>query len=405
LINVPGTTATIRGIAHGFQKDGYFLYDPTGYVYVKNPGASSVSGLRIQNATSTTPQEGDYVQAQGQVSLDNGYVELDLLTNEDANIIIGESPAYSLPEPQTFTAIQLAELLQSTYIEWAQGGDDDRPSSTRTPFPLIPFEITCSELRVYEKTETGLCDAMGPGLDFMDFCATFQDDGYNLENAPYELSFYVLGFGTTTSTFALTGAKKLSPEFTYTTIADLKKNPIRAEHYNIQARIMADAYGTYVADDGTGRILVADRHLGGTYETAYQAVGTILSINGTLSQAFFEPRYELLVYDLSTAITHAPTVSLNTVRNGFPTTEYATATDETTPYWVSERFSCTVAYDSGGTASDPTLRCTYNEYFCTIANYKALNKESYPSEFTFTGYLVYGFKNCASLIFDSHTEA
>lgn len=280
------------------------------------------------------------------------------------------------------------------------------PSSARTPFPVVPFEITCTELRVYDKNSiSDVCTALGPGLTFMDFSASFGDDGYALENAPYQLSFYVLDFSTTRCTFALTGAKKLSFDYPYTTIADLQKNPVRAAHYNIQGKVMGTSYGHYVVDDGTGRILVEDGHYGSNYGQPYEAVGTVLSINGAFSETFNEHHGELLVYDLSTTITHQPTASLNTVVSGFPTSDYTRATDGTTLYWVSERFRDTLQYLSGGLADDPTLRCKYNGNFCVIVNYKSLNTTAYGSTLAFTGYLIYGDEDCACLLFNNSVEA
>lgn len=280
------------------------------------------------------------------------------------------------------------------------------PGSTpRTPIAVIPFEITCSELLAFPQDGNGLCSALGPGLGYLDFVADFLDSGYAIEKAPYQFSFFALCFGSDYFHFALTGAKKLTPEFPYTTIADLKKNPVRGAHYNIQGKLMGEAFGQYVIDDGTGRVYASDLHLAGEYGQAYKTIGEVYSINGALCETFFECRYEFLSYAISSEITHTPTVSLNTVKNTFPESDYATATDESTPYWVSERFTCSLSYKSGGTSNDPTLRCSYGSLFCVIINHKALGRESYGASFAFSGYLIYGYKGVGSLLYDSHSEA
>lgn len=407
LLTKVGEKLTLKGFVHGIQDDGFSLSFPTGYAYVKNP--KTVSGLRqrIRNLDGSAPNEGDYVQVTGTISTDNGYLEIDVAATMDIVVVKEENLPYTIPLPRTMTAIELSNYMKTTYIEWIQGGgNDDMPSQgPRTPIPLIKEEILCPEFRVFPKDERGYCDAFGPGLDVLDFDARFLDSGYGLENGAYQLTFYMLSFDTTTCAIALTGAKKLTPEFPYTTIADLKKNPVRGAHYNIQGKIMGDAYGNYVVDDGTGRILVFDSHLDGTYGTAYQEVGSILSFNGCLNEIFFEARYELFVYSLSTTITHAPTASFVPALTSFPESEYTVATASTssqTPYWVSERFTCTLSYKSGGLASDPTLRCAYKGDACVIINYKALGDTNYPATFTFVGYLVYGYDGMASLLFDGH---
>jgi hypothetical protein len=391
---------TAKGIVHGVEPDGYFLSDPTGYLFVKNPTAISPLARHRLNAVATTPQEGDYVKAQGNLTSKNGYLELDLSNASDATVLTNETPNYTLPTPKKMTAIELSGLFVQTYQSWAEGGDR---SGARAPIPSIPYEICLEELRVYPQDANGLCLALGPGLTYLSFSANFQDGGHLFESAPYELSFFLLGFGTSTCTLGLTAAKKLTPEFPYTTIADLKKNPTRAAHYNIQGKIMGVSSSQYVVDDGTGRLYVNDSHYAGESTNPDQAIGSIVSISGTLSQDFSEPHYELTVYSLSTTIEHQPKVSLNTVIQDFPTEEYPNATNGKTPYWVSERFTCTLRYKSGGNANDPLLRCYSGELYCVIVNYKALPTLS--AEFTFTGYMIYGEKNVANLLYDGHTEA
>lgn len=402
IISKAGQSVTVKGIVRAIKADGFILALSSGYAYIKNPASTQGLKKRILQAVSMDPQEGNYVQVTGNVSVESGYLEIDVPIADDITILTNETPDFEIPLPRTMTAIELSDYLEETYIEWISG--DDRPS-TRAKIPFVPEEITCTELRVFLKDQYGSCQALGPGLVGLDFDASFADDGYNLETAPYQLTFYVLDFATTTCTLSLTGSKKLTPEFPYTTIADLKNNPVRAAHYNIQGEIMGDAYGQYVVDDGTGRIYVTDYHLAGTYGAANQEVGKKVSIDGVLCQAFFERHYELMSYSFSTEITHTPNVSLNTVASGFPSDEYKIATDEATTYWISPRFSCQLTYKSGGLPDDPTLRCTHDSSFCVIINYEALGMAGYPASFAFTGYLVYGYKNVASLLYDGHTEA
>jgi hypothetical protein len=402
IISMKGQTITLKGLVHGLREDGFFLYFSSGYAFIKNPVTANGLHRRILNAVSTTPQEGDYVQVQGNVSVDNGYLEIDVPVASNITIITTEDPSYTIPLPKTMSAMELAKYLQDTYIEWASGGSGDQ-GGKKTAIPFIKEEISCTELRVFKKNENGLCSALGPGLVYHDFYATFLDNGYALETAPYQLSFYVMEFGTTTCTLSLTGAKKLTPEYTYSTIDGLKTNPVQGAHYKIEGEIMGDAYGNYVVDDGTGRILVSDLHLAGNYGEADQEVGKKVSIDGVLCKTSFQPHYEFMSYAFSSTLLHTPEVSLNNMLSGFSTDDYSLATNGSAPYWIGQRFTCTLTYKSGGKPDDPILRCYYEHYFCVIINYDAM--KSVSASFTFQGYMVYGYSNTVSLLYDGHSEA
>lgn len=374
------------------KANGFYMADDTGFAYVDREQKNEIQ-LRHKNLAPSSSEivQGAYVEVTGQISTEKRSLVIVPANDANVQILSNEKPSFTLPAAQEMTAIELKNLMFDRYIQWISSSGDMGGSQ---PFPVVPYPITCSELLAFPAYPDGRCLALGPGLAPLDFEAEFDDDGLAFEKAPYQITFYLLDYSNTSCSLQVLKAEKLTPDFPYTTIADLKKNPIRGAHYNVQAVIVGSEYSTYVVDDGTGRILIDDARLGGTYGTSYEPIGSTISFKGTLAQDFSSPHYELTVYSRSQEITHVPTPNYEAQNDSSFEADFALANDSSdnpAPFWVSVRFTCTLTYRSGGSSDDPIIRCKHGEKSCIIQNYKAVGGGmTQGDEFIFTGYMIYG---------------